>query len=66
MPPSSLHSNVAFGSLEEKSKFADVEVVVPDGPEVMLVVGAAVSIVNDALAGVWSVPVTLNARTWNV
>jgi hypothetical protein len=51
-------------------KLAEVEVVVPDGPERMLVVGGTVSTVKDLLAGDWSVVGNggelSTARTWNV
>lgn len=42
-PPSRRHSNVEPSSLEVNSKVADVEVTVPDGPEVMVTTGGVVS-----------------------
>ncbi len=42
-PPSSRHSKVEPSSLEVNSKVADVDVTVPDGPDVMVTVGGVVS-----------------------
>jgi hypothetical protein len=42
---SSEHWNVDPASLEEKPKLAEVELVVPDGPEVIVVAGGVVSTV---------------------
>jgi hypothetical protein len=56
-----LHSNVDPASLELNAKDAPVSDVVPEGPEVIVVVGAvvsgggAVSTVNERVAGVASV-----------
>lgn len=54
-PASSLHSNVDAASEEENAKLDDAEAVVPEGPERIVVSGAAVSSVNVLLAGVASV-----------
>src|SRR4028119_159366 len=43
-PPSREHSKVESGSLEEKSKLAELELTVPEGPEPTRVSGAAVSL----------------------
>src|ERR671923_278204 len=67
LPESSWHSNVALGSSEEKVNVASVEVVVPEGPESIVVSGAAVSTVQVRVSGVWSVlPAASVARTENV
>ena len=67
LPASSLHSNVALGSSEENSNVASVWLVVPDGPESIVVSGAVVSIVQVWLAGLWSVlPAASVARTEKV
>ena len=67
LPESSLHSNVEPDSLEENVKVALVELVVPEGPESIVVWGAVVSTVQVLVAGVWSVFPTLSvARTENV
>ena len=58
-PPSSRHWN-PDGSDASKVKVASVEVVVPDGPDVIEVCGCAVSIVQLRTAGVRS---TLRARS---
>ena len=65
--PSSEHSKVAGVSLAENANVALVAVVVPDGPESIVVFGAVVSIVQFRDAGVASVfPAASFARTANV
>jgi hypothetical protein len=65
--PSSLHSNVDPVSELEKPKDGDALFVVPLGPESIVVCGAAVSTVNDRVAGVGStLPAPSVARTQNV
>jgi hypothetical protein len=64
--PSSLHSNVAPVSLENP-KLALSTVMVPLGPDVIVVSGAVVSTVNERVAGVPSwLPAGSVARTLNV
>ena len=66
-PRSSWHSKTDPDSLDEKLKLADVELVVPDVPPVILVVGGAVSTVQVREAGLGSVlPAWSVERTWNV
>jgi hypothetical protein len=65
--PSSLHSNVDPVSEPEKPNDGDALPVVPVGPESLVVSGAAVSTVNERVAGLGSgVPVGSVARTENV
>ena len=65
--PSSLHSNVAPASFEENVNDGDATLVVPVGPVLIVVSGAAVSTVNDRVAGVAStLPAPSVARTENV
>ena len=52
--PSSLHSNVAPAS-EVNANDADDTLIGPDGPVVKVVSGAAVSTVNERVAGLASV-----------
>ncbi len=52
--PSSLHSNVEPASDDVNVNDGDVTFVVPVGPPVIVVSGAAVSIVNVRVAGVVS------------
>ena len=61
---SSLHWNVADGSLEKRNA-AVVVVIVPVGPASIVVWGAVVSTVKLRVAGVGSVPAPVTARTWN-
>ena len=62
-----MHSNVAFASSEENSNVAEVDVVVPLGPESIVVSGAVVSIVHVRVSAVWSVlPTASVALTENV
>ena len=64
--PSRRHSNVAPGSLV-KANDAELEVMVPVGPLVIVVSGAAVSTVNVRVAGEPStLPAASRARTENV
>ena len=49
--PSSLHSNVEPGSVEVNANDGDALFVVPVGPLVIVVSGAAVSTVNVRVAG---------------
>jgi hypothetical protein len=66
-PPSSRHSNVEPPSLEEKEKLAPVAFVGSPGWAVIVVSGAAVSIVQVKVAGVASVlPAASVARTSKV
>ncbi len=61
------HSNVAPGSVLVNAKDADVELVGPVGPLVIVVSGAAVSTVNVRVAGDGStLPAVSIARTANV
>ena len=54
-PDSSLHSNDAFQSSEEKPNEAAVDATVPEGPVAASVVsGAVVSAVHVRVAGLWS------------
>src|SRR5438552_279875 len=65
--PSNRHSNAAPVSLALNANDAEVEVVVPDGPDESVVSGAAVSIVHERVAGVASVfPAASVARTAKV
>lgn len=43
LPESSLHSKLEPASLEENAKLSELELVVPEGPAVMEVLGAEVS-----------------------
>jgi hypothetical protein len=64
--PSSEHWNVEPGSLDEKANVALVLVVVPLGPDVIVVSGAVVSIVQLRLAGLEStLPAASMALTRN-
>jgi hypothetical protein len=64
--PSSVHWNVP-ASVDVYANVAPVEVVVPDGPELIVVSGAVRSIVHVFEAGVASTfPAASMARTWNV
>ncbi len=66
-PASSLHSKVEPPSLEAKEKSAFAELLGSLGCAVIVVFGAAVSIVQVKLAGVASVlPAASVARTWKV
>jgi len=62
-PPSRLHSKVLPGSVEVKEKVATGLFVSFGGPDVMVVLGAFVSIVQLKLAGVASVKPPEVART---
>ena len=65
-PPSRRTSKVAPAS-DVKTKDAAVAFVGSSGPDVMLVCGAVVSIVQVKLAGVGSLlPAASRARTWKV
>ena len=65
--PSSLHSNVEPASVEVNVNDGDAPLVVPVGPPVIVVSGAAVSTVNVRVAGVAStLPAASVARTRNV
>ena len=65
--PSSLHSNVEPVFVEVNANDGDVTFVGPVGPDVIEVSGAAVSTVNDRVAGVASwLPAASLARTENV
>ncbi len=65
--PSSLHSNVEPAFVEENVNDGDALVVMPVGPVLIVVSGAAVSTVNDRVAGVAStLPAASVARTENV
>jgi hypothetical protein len=65
--PSRLHWNVEPTSVEVKLRLADVELLTAGGADVMVVSGAARSIVHVWLAGVVSVfPAGSVARTWKV
>ena len=65
--PSSLHSNVEPGFVEVNVNDGDATFVGPVGPDVIVVSGAAVSTVNDRVAGVAStLPAASVARTENV
>ena len=65
--PSSLHSNVDPDSELVKPNDGEVWLVVPVGPELIVVSGAAVSTVNDRVAGDGStLPAGSVARTENV
>ena len=64
---SSLHSNVAPASVAENVNDGAVPLVVPVGPPLIVVSGAAVSTVNARVAGVGStLPAGSVARTENV
>ena len=66
-PESRLHWKVEPGSLEEKPKLGEGLVVVPVGPEVIVVSGGVVSTVNVRVAGKAStLPVLSTARTLKV
>ena len=61
------HSNVEPVSELVKANDAELELIVPVGPLVMVVSGAAASTVNVREAGVWStLPAASIARTRNV
>ena len=63
-PPSRLHSKLEPGSEEEKPKEGSLLAVGPEGPESIVVCGAAVSIVIETLAGLGStLPAGSMART---
>ncbi len=65
--PSSLHSKVELASVLVKPNDGEVWLVVPVGPELIVVSGAAVSTVNARVAGVAStLPAASVARTENV
>ncbi|MDH4346837.1 MAG: hypothetical protein OEW31_10930, partial [Thermoleophilia bacterium] len=65
-PPSIRHWNVEPGSEAEKANVADVDVTVPLGPDVIVVVGPTVSTVNERVAGEGSaLPIASTARTAN-
>ena len=65
--PSSLHSNVEPGLELVNANDGDALFVVPVGPLVIVVSGAAVSTVNERVAGVAStLPAASVARTENV
>ena len=65
--PSRLQANVEPDSVAVKLKLADVVVTEPEGPTVIVVSGARLSIVQLRLAGVAStLPAASAARTWNV
>jgi len=65
--PSSLHSNVEPGLVEVNANDGEALFVGPAGPLVIVVSGAAVSTVNDRVAGVAStLPAASVARTVNV
>jgi len=67
LPESSLHSNVDPDSLEENVNVAEVDAVVPEGPESIVVSGAVASIVQVRVAGLASVlPAASTALTENV
>ena len=67
LPESSLHSKVEGDSLDENVNVAELEVVVPDGPESIVVSGAVASIVQVRVAGLASVlPAASTALTENV
>src|SRR5262249_7997825 len=62
--PSSVHWNVLPASDAVNVNAADVLATVPDGPEVIVVVGATVSTIHVRAAGVWSMlPAASTART---
>ena len=64
-PVSSLHSNVEFASDEVKVKVAVLGLLLPEGPPVIVVLGADVSTVQLHEAGDASTfPVASVARTW--
>lgn len=66
-PASSLHSNADAASEEENAKLDEADAVVPEGPEWIVVCGAAVSTVNVLVAGVGSVlPARSRARILSV
>ena len=66
-PPSSLHAKAEGDSLEVNAKLAEVDEVVPEGPDVIVVCGAVVSTVQPRSAGVGSAkPEMSRARTSNV
>ncbi len=66
-PPSTRHSNLASGSLDENENVGLLSAVTPLGPPVIVVSGAVVSTVNVLLAGEGStMPCALTARTSNV
>jgi hypothetical protein len=67
LPESSLHSKVAPGSSEDNTNVAELEAVVPLGPESIVVSGAVASIVHVRVAGLEStLPAASIALTVNV
>ncbi len=65
-PPSIRHSNVEPPSLEEKSKFAELDPVGSGGLESIVVWGAVGSIVNVRLEGVSALEALSTAPTRTV
>jgi hypothetical protein len=63
---SSLHSKVEPDSLAENVKLAEVELVVPEGPDVIVVSGAVVSTVQVRLSAAPTLPAASVPRTSNV
>ncbi len=66
-PPSSLHSKVEPLSEAAKANVAEVDLTVPEGPEVIVVLGRTVSTVHARSAGVGSLlPARSTALTLKV
>ena len=66
--PSRRHSRLEFDSLDEKAKLGSLFEVGPWGPEVIEMLGAAVSTVKARLAGVesvfWAESVARTSKVW--
>ena len=60
-----MRQRASTGSSASKVKVASSTFTTPDGPPVMVTVGAVVSTVQDRVTGTLTLPYWSVARTWN-